>query len=138
MKSKLVTIMAALIALLMIGIPQVAADTPLPFFQGFEEDTDGWNGDLTQVGSGNNGVTSAEGDYHAVIAEGDGPYTWFSGVSYEFPEGGYSTMIDIYLDVDYAMDNYDSELQHQLQFDWTCAASGVVSIPFRLRVPPLR
>ena len=43
------------------------------FFNGFEVDTDGWFTDgtnIVRVASGSNGVTSADGDFHAEVDSG--------------------------------------------------------------------
>ncbi|MCC6795735.1 MAG: PEP-CTERM sorting domain-containing protein [Candidatus Hydrogenedentes bacterium] len=80
----------------------VAHATPL-YFNGFEVDTASWTG-ATRVPSGTNGVTSADGSFHAVT--GSGAYTLLGG--YNYGAGGgvptafqeYYTSVDIFLDVD--------------------------------------
>ena len=48
----------------------------------------------------------------------NGPYTkWGDGQSPTFPPGGFTTSVDIYLDVDYAIANPDA------RFDWSSAIS---------------
>jgi hypothetical protein len=69
------------------------------FAQGFEDDREGWfdfGGTLTRVPSGTNGVTSADGAWHA---ETTGAFTRWGGYNSVFPTGGYTTSLDIYLDV---------------------------------------
>jgi hypothetical protein len=119
----------------------LAAAPPGPFFQGFEKNTNGWfdnGGTITRVPSFTastyaNGIQSASGKYHARLgldpspsscASGGGPQPWFSGpytlwggVSSTFPQGGYKTSADIYLDVQWAQTHFDR------RFDWESAIS---------------
>ncbi len=84
------------------------------FFQGFEVDRDGWfdfGGTLTRVASGTNGVTSADGSWHA---ETNGAFTRWGAYSSVFPAGGYTTSVDIYLDV-------DAGLANDTRFDYSSA-----------------
>ena len=63
------------------------------FFQGFEDDIDGWlefsNSGITQVPSGTGGITSASGNFHAEAVPGDGntgPFTRWNGYcTFDFP-----------------------------------------------------
>jgi hypothetical protein len=122
----------------------VSADAPPgPYFNGFETDTSGWfnysGATITRVPSGSsgtyaNGVAAASGNYYArlgidpspdscVFGGGTapiyyGPYTNWGGYSAIFPPGGYSTGIDIYLDVSYAQSHPDT------RFDWDSAISN--------------
>lgn len=82
----------ALLVLALGALPAQAQD----FFNGFEEDTEGWVG-AVRVPSGTNGIPSADGDFHAT---GANPFTRWGGYTSTFPAGGYMTSIDIYLDVD--------------------------------------
>src|SRR6267143_5990619 len=66
------------------------------FFQSFETDTAGWFG-ATRVMSGTHGVVSKIGAFHA--EDGGGAFTRWGGYSKTFPPGGYTTSIDIYLDI---------------------------------------
>jgi parallel beta-helix repeat protein len=82
--------------------PAVEGDT---FFNGFETDTDGWfnyGGSITRVKSGTNGISSADGSWHAEIvvgpSNGDGVFTRFGGYSSVFPAGGFSQLVDAYID----------------------------------------
>lgn len=75
------------------------------FLNGFESDTSGWfpySGTITRVPSGTSGVTSADGNWHAEIGvgpnNGDGAYTNFGGYSSAFPTGGFSQLVDVYID----------------------------------------
>ena len=81
------------------------------YFNGFEVDTYNWF-ELTRVASGNDGITSASGSYHAVSDTDPNPFTRWGGYNDDpacagggtcpgtFPVDGYDTSIDIYLDVD--------------------------------------
>ncbi len=86
--------------------------TAQDFFNGFETDTTGWNVipipvfSAQRVPSGDLGIPSASGDWHAT---GILPVTDWGGTSSEFPVGGYLTTVDIYLDVDTFAGN-DSQL----------------------------
>jgi hypothetical protein len=135
---------SALVAMLAVSsFPAgVLAATPTSFFNGFETDTTGWSplsgSTVTQVPSGDvsssyaSGVPAATGSYYARLGMGTnttcqngggtqdlyyGPYTYFGGYSSTFPTGGYSTGVDIYLDVTYAQANPDT------RFDWSSAVN---------------
>jgi hypothetical protein len=88
------------------------------FFQGFEVDIAGWieystPDTLARVASGTAGITSSAGGFHGVVKN---DYTAFGGYTSTFPATGYTTSIDIYLNVNggYANDT---------RFDWTVASS---------------
>lgn len=75
------------------------------YFNGFEINTSGWlpwGGSVTRVSSGTNGVASADGGWHAEIVvgptNGDGAFTRFGGYSSVFPAGGFSQLVDVYID----------------------------------------
>jgi hypothetical protein len=120
-----------------------AAAPPGPYFNGFETDTAGWFGNsgatITRVPSGSsstyaNGVPAATGSYYARLGIDPspasctfgggtapiyyGPYTDWGGYSSTFPTGGYSTGVDIYLDVPYAQTHLDT------RFDWSSAINN--------------
>jgi hypothetical protein len=84
---------AVCIVLLLAAVTAFAA---IHYFQGFEVDTYDWTG-VTRVSSGTNGVISAAGNYHAEAAPG--AFTRFGGYESTFPDGGYTTSIDIYLNM---------------------------------------
>src|SRR4030095_7471102 len=81
------------------------------FFQGFETDASSWVG-ATRVASGTNGVVSASGVWHAEAATGAfvaftrwGGYGGILGClgsacAAQFPQKGYITSVDIYLDAE--------------------------------------
>jgi hypothetical protein len=97
------------------------------FYQGFEDDTagvfdadNGWQGAVTQVASGTDGITSASGDYHAVFEQGSyGPYTDFGGYEDSW-QGGWTTSVTIYLDT--SADGSGWALGEG--FDYSSAANG--------------
>jgi hypothetical protein len=97
-----------------------AAAPPQPFFNGFENATDVDGGDnftgVLRVASGTDGVTSADGGWHATAA--GGAFTRYGGYSSEFPAGGFTTSIDIYLDTDRSPSGED------LRFAWSSAING--------------
>lgn len=90
------------------------------YFQGFEIDTYDWSG-VTRVASGTNGVTSAAGAFHGEAA--DGAFTRFGGYESTFPAGGYTTSVDVYLNVDAGNAN-------DTRFDWS-SAIGTPGLTFR-------
>lgn len=92
----------------------VSAAEPEPYFQGFETDSTGWTG-ATRVASGSDGITSRTGDWHATDDPGS-TFTQWGGYSDTFPEGGFSTSIVIYLDVETAAAN-------DTRFDFSSAVS---------------
>lgn len=128
---------------LLFALPALVASAdapPGPYFNGFENDTAGWfnyNGaTITRVPSGSsstyaNGVSASTGGYYARLGKDSnpdsctfgggtaqifyGPFTRWGGYSAIFPPGGYSTGVDIYLDVPYAMSHPDT------RFDWSSA-----------------
>jgi len=78
-----------------------AAAPPAPFFNGFETRDDAGtmtNSQRVRSGVNVNGVISATGAFHGE-ALGGGSSTTFGGYSSVFPTGGYTTSIDIYLDM---------------------------------------
>ena len=96
------------IVLVLAAVPVLAA---IHYFQGFETDTYDWSG-VTRVASGTNGVISAAGDFHAEAA--DGAFTRFGGYESTFPTGGYTTSVDVYLNVEAGNAN-------DTRFDWSSA-----------------
>lgn len=76
-----------------IGSHAAAAD----FFQGFETDNSGWF-NASRVSSGTGGITAATGDYFGQVGVGD--FTRWGGYSESFASIGYTTAVDVYLDMD--------------------------------------
>jgi hypothetical protein len=107
---------AAAILLLFAAGPASAS-----FFQGFETDTNGWF-NATRVMTGTNGVPSKTGAYHA--EDEGGAFTRWGGYSKTFPPGGYTTSLDIYLDISppYMNDGL-TPYPNDTRFDWTSAIS---------------
>jgi hypothetical protein len=139
---KLRTLLIAVAVLFAFPVLVASADAPPgPFFNGFETDTAGWfndGGTITRVPSGSassyaNGVSAATGGFYARLGKDPspgsctfgggtaliyiGPFTRWGGYSSTFPMGGYSTGVDIYLDVPYALMHPDT------RFDWDSAIS---------------
>jgi hypothetical protein len=114
MKTAVLTVVGiALVA----TIPVLAA---IHYFQDFETDIYDWSG-VTRVASGANGVTSAAGDFHAEAAfiaqPGTSPaFTRFGGYEATFPAGGYTTSVDVYL-------NLEAGDLNDTRFDWSSAIS---------------
>jgi hypothetical protein len=103
------------IVLVLAAIPALAA---IHYFQGFETDTFDWSG-VTRVTTGTNGVLSAAGAFHAeaafVAAPGTSPsLTHFGGYESTFPANGYTTSVDVYL-------NVDGSFANDARFDWSSA-----------------
>jgi hypothetical protein len=135
------TKIASITIVLLTGIEWAIADAPPgPYFNGFETDTAGWfnfsGATITRVASGStstyaNGVSASSGNYYARLGKDPspdsctfgggtapiyyGPYTNWGGYATMFPLGGYTTGVDIYLDVPYAIANPDT------RFDWSSA-----------------
>jgi hypothetical protein len=123
-----------------------AVAPPGPYFNGFETNTAGWfdfgGGTITRrpsffsTGAGGyaDGIPSADGNFHARLGKDlspgtcasgggpqpiyTGPYTNWGGYSSIFPTGGYTTRVDIYLDVSWAQTHLDQ------RFDWSSAINN--------------
>jgi hypothetical protein len=144
--------MLALAIALFFALPALVASAdapPGPYFNGFETNTAGWfnfdGATVTRVPSGSsstyaNEISAASGNYFARLGVGTnltcqsgagtlnwfvGPYTNFGGTSAIFPPGGYSTGVDIYLDVLYAQSHPDT------RFDWSSEISDTSGNPRR-------
>ncbi|WP_428387736.1 hypothetical protein [Mucisphaera sp.] len=114
-------------ALLAATVP--ASALSLVFDQGFETDTagffdenNGWTGNVNRVASGTNGITSADGSFHAIFTQTNtpniglsGPFSQFDGYRTVWP-GGMLASIDIYLD--------PATLAAGEGFDYSVAANG--------------
>jgi len=141
---KLRTLLFAIAVLFLLPAFVASADAPPgPYFNGFETNTAGWfnfsGATITRIPSGDtsttyaSGVSPADGNYYARLGKDPsadscvfgggtapiyyGPYTNWGGYSAIFPPGGYSTGVDIYLDVSYAQSHLDT------RFDWSSAIS---------------
>jgi hypothetical protein len=131
--------------LLAVTAPAALADPPpSPFFNGFETNLDSWfpndGSTITRVMSGYtnaggyaSGIASASDNWHARLGLGatetcvfgggvatinPGPFTRWGGYSSVFPPNGYTTRVDIYLDVGWAQSHLDK------RFDWSSAISN--------------
>ena len=92
------------------------------FFQGFETDTAGWFGAM-RVLTGTEGVMSKAGIAHA--KDGGGAFTRWGGYSRTFPAGGYTTSIDIYLDISAPyMTGSTTPYNNDTRFDWDSAINN--------------
>ena len=83
--------------LVVAGIMLAAVTTFAAYFQSFETDTAGWTG-ATRVPTTTRGVITKTGAFHAE-AQNNQPFTFWGGESRTFPPGGYTTSVDIYLDI---------------------------------------
>jgi hypothetical protein len=109
-------IVFATAAMLTVSVLTYAA-----FFQSFEINDAGWFG-ATQVATGTHGVTSKTGAFHA--EDGGSAFTRWGGYSKTFPVGGYTTSIDIYLDISPTyMTGSATPYPNDTRFDWTSAIS---------------
>jgi len=104
--------------IVLASVPLFAA---IHYFQGFEQGTYDWTG-VTRVASGTSGITSAAGDFHAeadsVAAPGTtSDFTKFGGYEASFPSGGYTTSLDVYLDVNGGASN-------DTRFEWSSAINS--------------
>jgi hypothetical protein len=93
------------------------------FFQGFETDTAGWF-NTTRVPTGTHVVaTKPPGAFHA--EDGGGAFTRWGGYGKTFPPGGYTTSVDIYLDIQppYGAPLTMTPYPNDSRFDWSSAVS---------------
>ena len=83
------------------------------YSNGFEVNTDGWYSP-TRVASGTDNIQAASGSYYAQATT---DYTRWGGYNATFPAGGYTTSLDIYL-------NVDGGFANDTRFDWSSAISA--------------
>ena len=103
-----------------VMIAAAATVTFAAFFQSFETDTAGWTG-ATRVATPSHGVVSKTGAFHAE-AQNNRPFTFWGGASQTFPPGGYTTSVDIYLDISPPyMTGSLLPYPNDTRFDWTSA-----------------
>lgn len=82
---------------------------------GFFDGSNGWDGTVTLVPSGTDGIDSPDGNQHAIFSEGGtGPFTRFDGYRADFP-GEWVAEVKVYLDIGWA----DGE-----GFDYSVASNG--------------
>jgi hypothetical protein len=92
------------------------------YFQSFETDTNGWTG-ATRVATTTHGVPSKTGIWHAEDQNLSGlTYTNWGGYGKTFPPGGYTTTVDVYLDI---LPPYmaGSPYANDTRFDWSSAVN---------------
>jgi hypothetical protein len=90
------------------------------YIQSFETDTAGWTG-AVMVMTGTHGVPSKTGTFHAEDQNMNGlTYTFWGGSSKTFPPLGYTTSVDIYLDIMAPFMN-GTGYANDTRFDWTSA-----------------
>jgi hypothetical protein len=133
---------SALVATLAVAAVPAAASAaapPAPYFNGFEHASDAISPmtsdtqamfDVTRVSSGTDSIASASGRWHAVAAQNTGSldqFTRLGGYSNSFPVGGYTTSIDVYLDMSIATGSND------LRFDWSSAINNASATPTHRR-----
>lgn len=93
------------------------------YFQSFETDTFDWVG-ATRVSTLTHGVPSKTGTWHAEDQNFSGnTFTRWSGYSKTFPPGGYTTTIDIYLDISPPYMNTGG-YSNDTRFDWSSAINA--------------
>ena len=105
------------------GLVLAAVTVTFAFFaQSFETDTNGWFG-ATRVSSGTHLVPSESGAFHA--EDGGGAFTRWGGYGETFPAGGYTTTVDIYLDISapYGTATPLTPYPNDTRFDWTSAVN---------------
>jgi hypothetical protein len=94
------------------------------FFQGFETDTAGWF-NTTRVPTETHLVPSKGGLFHAEFGDNDGGATFTQWGSYSktFPTGGYTTTVDVYLDIasPYGSATELTPYANDTRFDWSSA-----------------
>jgi hypothetical protein len=92
------------------------------FFQSFETDTAGWFV-TTRVSTGTHLVPSKTGAFHA--EDGGGAFTRWGGYGKTLPPGGYTTTVDIYLDISSPYGSLTSltPYPNDTRFDWSSAVS---------------
>jgi hypothetical protein len=114
----------------------LAAAPPGSYFNGFENPSDVDSTTypnsamyyVTRVLSGTGGITSATGSWHAIAAANAGSFTRYGGYSSTFPVGGYTTSIDIYLNMSTA-----DAIGTDLRFHWSSAINDTSVAPTHRR-----
>jgi hypothetical protein len=83
-----------------------SADAVTTYTNGFEADTAGWSGSgsISRISSGADGITSATGDYHAIVTGTPGPNTQFGGYGSVWSSDWKAT-VDIYFDPSWGADS---------------------------------
>ena len=126
--------LVATFAVAAVPASALAAAPPAPYFNGFENSGDAVSPSNATDTQAMFDVTrstgsSAAGSWHAQAAHNDyttgslNQFTRFGGYSSTFPDGGYTTSIDVYLDMAQATGTND------LRFDWSSAISNTSTAP---------
>lgn len=89
------TVLATAMLFNMVFAPQ-AAQAATAYTQTFEAGVADWTS-TTQTGSGTNGIASSGGSFHGTATAG--AFTLWGGYENSFPANGYTTSMDIYLDM---------------------------------------
>jgi len=89
---------------------------PSPSDPGYNDIWLDFGGTITQVPTGTNGITSAEGNSHAEIT--GSVFTRWDGYKSDFPIAGYDTSLDVFLDMNLADGIVDK------RFDFSSAISN--------------
>jgi Ca2+-binding RTX toxin-like protein len=86
-------------------------------FEGYIDETNGWDGTITIVPSGTGGIASPDGSSHAIFTQtdGTGPFTRFDGYRSLDDAQGFTTQITIYL---------NPSMPAGEGFDYSVAANG--------------
>ena len=118
------------------GSAYASSPPPSNYSNGFEANTNGWYGSVNRDMTGSsgyayaNGIAAEAGNWYArpsCNGSGCGPFTdWgtnFTATS--FPPNGFTTSLDIYLDMSYAAANRDS------RFDWERPSTTTRATPPR-------
>src|SRR5687767_9284254 len=122
MKIKRLHILGAARLVSVIGIFIAGLPASATFIQGFETDTVGWLG-VTRVASLTRGVPSATGTHHAEDRGNDLTFTRWGSYSQTFPPLGYTTSLDIYLDISTPYMN-STGYANDTRFDWSSAINN--------------
>ena len=95
------------------------------YFQSFEIDTFDWSG-AVRVSTTTHGVLSKTGAFHAEDQNLSGQtFTRWGGYSATFPAGGYTTTIDVYLDISPPyMTGSPLPYPNDTRFDWSSAINN--------------
>lgn len=94
--SKLFSAALAVVLLISIVFAPQAAYAATAYSQNFEAGVTDWTA-TTQTASGTNGIASSGGSFHGTVTSG--AFTRWDGYENAFPANGYTTSLDVYLDM---------------------------------------
>lgn len=115
--------------MVLFGLVCRSATATTLYSQGFETDITGWE-TPTRVASGTGGITSSSGNFHAITAQDAGDFTRWGGYNYGAGNNvptvfqGYTTSVDIYLDVNAGWGN-------DTRFDFSSAINNSLGTHLR-------